>query len=125
MPGDFRLFKETKIMKTCSNCKRGQPVEGTLDGRCRCSVFLAMQDLIEPNRLLNENMHRCSQHELLPPERVKKLSDSWIGWKDEHPQSIDPLTLRAPADQREYLENRLWAAFMAGAKAGATNREKE
>lgn len=37
-----------------------------------------------------------------------------------NPAACDPTTLGAPADQRQYLRNRLEAAFIAGANWGMT-----
>ena len=60
LPSEPSVAREA--MKTCSTCKRGQPVEGTLGGRCRCPIFLAMQRLLERDRLLNEGMNGCTLH---------------------------------------------------------------
>jgi hypothetical protein len=39
--------------------------------------------------------------------------DEWLA-SDEGKRCTNPTTLRAPADQRQYLENRLTSAFAAG-----------
>ena len=36
----------------------------------------------------------------------------------DYPQGFDPTTLHAPADQRQFLRNRLELAFFAGVKEG-------
>lgn len=41
-----------------------------------------------------------------------------------HTESCDPTTLRAPAEVRTYLENRLKAAFAAGWNAGTESYEQ-
>jgi hypothetical protein len=43
----------------------------------------------------------------------KNSLDAWLD-SDEFMTSSDPATLRAPSEQRQYLENRLKRAFEAG-----------
>lgn len=46
----------------------------------------------------------------------KKAHDAYVESEKFNGLS-DPTTLKAPADQRQYLENRLWSAFSAGWRA--------
>jgi hypothetical protein len=54
------------------------------------------------------------------PKTFTKHPDAiaWDKWLEEHANTTDPTTLKAPADQRFYLENRLAAAFQAGVEHG-------
>lgn len=47
------------------------------------------------------------------------LARAWVDWlgSDEGIEASDPVTLRTTPRQQQFLENRLWRAFMAGAKA--------
>ena len=47
---------------------------------------------------------------------IAKAWDGWINARDGQ-DSSDPKTLLAPEHYRSFLENRLWSAFMAGARA--------
>lgn len=60
------------------------------------------------------------------------LAKSWDKWREskEGCDAANPFTIKAPNDQRQYLENRLNLAFQAGCKAGeeytkATDSSKE
>lgn len=46
-------------------------------------------------------------------------SVAWDAWRESEQGvgATDVTTLKAPSDQRQYLENRLYHAFMAGYRA--------
>jgi hypothetical protein len=52
--------------------------------------------------------------------RKHPAAAAWDDWIDNTEQGVsarDVTTLKAPSDQRQYLENRLYHAFMAGYRA--------
>jgi hypothetical protein len=54
----------------------------------------------------------------LDGKQLAKARDEWLD-SDEGKRAADPTTLNAPPSSRQYLENRLRNAFLAGAKAAA------
>jgi hypothetical protein len=54
----------------------------------------------------------------------KKSVDSYIE-SDEGKASIDPTTLRAPPEMRQYLENRIRCAYAEGWNAAAARYHNE
>jgi hypothetical protein len=55
----------------------------------------------------------------------KKLAQLWTMWlrSDEGQKCADCSALKAPDEQRAYLENRLWRAYMAGVRDCEKSRE--
>lgn len=53
----------------------------------------------------------------------KFYKDALDAYLESVPESCDPTTLRAPAEMRTYLENRLKRAFEAGWNAGTESYE--
>ncbi len=55
--------------------------------------------------------------------RGVRSSVAWSNYRktDEYWKSSNPLTLKAPKNQKEFLENRLLLAFIAGFQAGDDN----
>lgn len=54
---------------------------------------------------------------------LAKARDQWLESADGE-KCADPLTLKTSADQRQYLENRLVQAFLAGADWMARQQQK-
>ena len=52
---------------------------------------------------------------------MAKARDAWLE-SDDGKACIDPLTLKAPADARQYLINRLVSAWIAGAEWAERNQ---
>jgi D-lyxose ketol-isomerase len=52
----------------------------------------------------------------------KQISKAWQEWRDspDGRKCLDDASLKLPPGQIDYLVNRLWHAFMAGAKAADT-----
>lgn len=55
---------------------------------------------------------------------TKKSRGAWPDWieSEEGKRCADPKTLNLDYRQGEFLENRLWAAFVAGAKSERERR---
>ena len=50
---------------------------------------------------------------------LSPYAEAWQKWKVQNEKSFDPTTIKAPEDQRQFLENRLHRAYTEGLIAGA------